>query len=266
MRRFLVFAIAAVLLTVPAFAAEDADTSADPAVCAHYFEISVIREATCTEKGLLAYSCNKCGLTYTAETLPDGAHDYVLAETTATCTEDGQNTYVCSRCGDTYAEHAPATGHVPDDEPVSCTHSQHCSLCGEILSPATGHDYQYQYDAEKDENGDFVSYGTWKCANCGRTLTATEGNALYYYSLPEASASPAASDTDTAALADAGASGSDPSEDGGTAAPLPGEDAGTDSPDPQNGLWLAVSVIALIVIVGEAVLLVRSLSRKKVER
>ena len=270
MRKLFALILAAALLTTPVLAAGESEdtgsTAADPAVCAHHFELTVLREATCADKGLVAYTCSKCGLTYTSETLADGEHDYELARTTATCTEAGKNTYVCTRCGDTYQEDAPAAGHVPDGQPASCTHSQSCSVCGEILEPATGHDYQYQYDAQQDEDGTYISYGTWKCANCGRTLAATEGNALYYASVPTerpASATDALTDADAASATDADTGAGD--EDS-PAEPSPETEDSAGAPDPKNGMWLVVSAIALVLIVAEAVVLVRSLSKKKVER
>ncbi len=281
MRKIFAFIIAAALLATPALAADEpSSSSGDPAVCPHHFEVSVLREATCTEKGLLAYTCVKCGLTYTAETLADGEHDYEMTETTATCTQDGETTYTCARCGDTYTEAVKAAGHVPEDAPATCVHSQVCSLCGQVLTPATGHDYAYQYDAERDENGDFITFGTWKCANCGKTLAATEGNALYYYSLPEAEAamaelSPAsATDMDGADPATAtdmdepAASRSEEASDTDTQASDAADAAREDKPaaDPKTGLWIAISAAALTAIVVEAVILVRSLRRKKDER
>ena len=278
MKKIFACLLAAALFTTPAFAAGEQTPAQDPSVCAHDFELSVIREATCSEKGLLAYTCGKCGLTYTAETLPDGEHDYELTETTATCTQAGEATYVCTRCGDTYTEAAEASGHIPEDAPASCVHSQVCARCGEVLVPAAGHDYVYQYDAQQDQAGDFTAFGTWKCANCGKTLAATEGNALYYYSLPEEDR-PA-----VAALAPASDTDLEPdSPASDTDLESPGPDAGTDaasdtdaadprperdkpSADPRSGLWIAVSAAVLTAVVAEAVLLVRSLRRKKDER
>ncbi len=268
MRKLIAFILTGAFLVTPALAADEPTPTGDPSVCAHHFEVTVLREATCSEKGLLAYSCDKCGLTYTAETLPDGEHEYELTETTATCTQDGEAAYTCARCGDTYTEAVEATGHVPEDAPATCVHSQVCALCGQVLTPASGHDYVYQYDAERDDAGDFTAYGTWKCANCGKTLAATEGNALYYYSLPEA---------DRAAMAEAPspASDTDAEDEAAPASDTDAEDEPAqaaaqqvDKPasDPKTGLWLAVSALALIAIVAEAVLLVRSLRKKKDER
>ncbi len=277
MRRLFALLIAAILLSTPAYAASGGSVSVDPDRCAHHFEVTVLREATCAEKGLLAYTCSKCGLTYTAETLPDGEHDYELTETTATCTLDGDATYTCSRCGDTYTEPMTATGHVPEDRPATCTHSRVCANCGQVLEPATGHDYVYQYDAERTEDGVFITYGTWLCENCGRVLNATEGNAVYYYDLlarQEAEAAQAAalleevsgadadvsgaagSDTDLsledASDTDAGASSEEASDNGGTGAPA--------------DLWLILSCAAVLVILVETVLLVRSLKKAKAAR
>lgn len=228
MRGLFIFILTAALLITPALASEGPDSrSDDPDACPHSFERSEVRPATCTDQGLAAYTCSLCGLTYTEQTPADGAHDYVLTDNTAGCTEPGQAVYTCTRCGDSYAEPAPAAGHVPSAQAVTCTDSIVCTVCGQVLQRATGHDYVYQYDAETDGEGNYISYGTWQCANCGAILPATRGNAEYYGSAP-------------------------------------GEGTGAQAPSPrQAGLWLAVSAGALVFILIEAVLLVRSLKKNK---
>ena len=257
MRGFLAFILAAVLLTVPVLASGPDSRSPDPDTCSHHFEVSVVREATCAEKGLLAYTCAKCGLTYTAETLPDGQHDYRLTETTATCTQDGEATYVCARCGDSYSEPDPATGHTPDGEGPTCEQGVTCLTCGELLEKPLGHDYVYQYDAEFDEEGQPVSYGTWACTRCGAVMDATRGNMVHYYELPEAN------DSDT----DLPQPTADPAcaTDGAVTAPAAsdGPEDGQEQPDPKTGLWIGISVAALVLIVAEAVVLIRSLKKNK---
>ncbi len=197
---------------------------ADGGSCEHHFEVTVLREATCVEEGLAAYRCDKCGYTYTAETPPNAAH-------------------------------------TPEDAPATCVHSQVCVDCGKILVHATGHDYAYQYDAVRDENGNFTACGTWKCANCGKILPATEGNAAYYYSLPEAEQALAAPDADRASDTDA-----EPIE--------PATDTDLDEPEPaaeadgedNDGLWIAISAAVVTAVVAEAVILVLSLRKKAHER
>ena len=214
MRKILTaFLLAAALLTTPALA--------DSGSCEHAFDETVLRQATCVEEGLAAYTCAKCGYTYTAQ--------------------------------------LPATGvHTPEDAPATCVHSQVCVDCGKILVHATGHDYAYQYDAEKDENGSFTAFGTWKCANCGKVLPATAGNAEYYYSLPQAEQAMAADPSP--------ASATDPDPmDPATDTDLDVSEA--DKPaEHDDGLWLAISAAVVTAVVAEAVMLVVSLRKKAHER
>ena len=187
---------------------------------------------------------------------------YTLAKDTRTGYEDGQIVYTCSVCGDSYAQPAAAPGHVPDREAPDCENAVRCSVCGQTLIPAEGHDYEYQYDAVRDETGAFTDFGTWKCAKCGRTLAATEGNASFYYSLAE--------DADQAPAA-TGA----PEEDAPDVTPVP---EATDAPAPdgeaeapaparsRTGLWIGIAVAVLAVVAAEAVVLTRSLRKKSDDR
>ena len=152
MKKILAIVLMAAVLVCPAFASgEPAAQAAQPAAqtaqadCNHDFKVEITTAATCTEKGLLTYSCSKCGLTYTVETVP--------------------------------------TGHKPSAAAATCTDAVVCTVCGTVLETATGHTYSYQYDAEQNEDGTFASFGTWKCDVCGDVVPATEGNAVYYYGL-----------------------------------------------------------------------------------
>lgn len=249
MRKLILTVAAAVLLATPALASDGPDSrSPDPESCAHSFVCTEVRPANCTEPGLAAYTCSLCGFTYTEPVPPNGEHVFVLTDTTATCTEPGEATFTCAACGETYAEPAPAAGHVPEEEPASCTRSRLCAVCGQVLEQAPGHDYAYQYDAVLDEDGSFISYGTWRCANCGETLTATRGNALYYAGGDAAvPAAGAASSTDL------------PYEERVS----PTDSAGGPAGGSQRGLWTAISAGVLAFILIEAVLLVRSLRKNK---
>ena len=74
-------------------------------------------------------------------------HDYVGDETTTpTCTEEGVMTYTCRTCGDSYTEVIPALGHTPSEEKddydakkdPTCTeegHEEfiHCETCGKVI-------------------------------------------------------------------------------------------------------------------------------------
>ena len=75
----------------------------------------VLREATCTQKGFIKYTCTVagCGETKTEETaIAPNNHDYIPTVTAPTCTAQGFTTYTCSRCGDNYkADYKAALGH-----------------------------------------------------------------------------------------------------------------------------------------------------------
>ena len=271
MKKAIALLLAAFLLTTPALASAGPDSrSVDPAVCAHHFEVSVVKQATCSQKGLLAYTCAKCGLTYTAETLPDeDAHEYALTDSTAGCTEDGENVYTCALCGASYTEPAPATGHVPSAEAAGCVEPVVCTVCGEVLTPASGHDYQYQYDARFDEDGALVGFGTWKCANCGDVMAATEGNAREYYGLTEAPSPEGAPEAPDSSGTDIVLAEGQTYEDDSPTDGQPADDADgtqpTDEPqvDRRTGLWITISAVVLAVVIVEAVVLTSSLKKDK---
>lgn len=72
------------------------------------------------------------------ETIPATGHSYNDGEVTteATCTQDGVITYTCTVCGDTYTEVIAATGHsyeltnTTENEDGSITYTYTCSSCG----------------------------------------------------------------------------------------------------------------------------------------
>ncbi len=254
MKKILAFIVMAAILVCPALASGEAPAAAESADVAgiaaaaaataqenHNFVVEVTKAATCVDKGLLTYTCSDCGLTYTVETLPTGQHDYVAAVTEPTCTEDGATVYTCSVCGDTYSEPIPATGHVPSAEAPTCTEGVVCTVCGELLAAATGHDYAYQYDAVQNEDGTFASYGTWMCANCGDVLDATEGNAVYYYS--------------EAVQGEASAEASEEAEEAAALA--------NPNYDPEAHNWAGIEITMLIVIVVVGAVLMLSFGKAK---
>ncbi|MCD8085029.1 MAG: hypothetical protein LUF28_01630 [Clostridiales bacterium] len=132
--------------------------------------------------------CTVCG----AEE-PTHTHAYTSEVTTeATCTEDGVMTYTCTECGDNYTETIPATGHtagetvLESEVAATCTEYGsydevvYCTVCGEELSreaiavPATGHDYVAEpTEPTCTEEG----YITYTCINCGDSYTGNETEA-----------------------------------------------------------------------------------------
>ncbi len=120
---------------------------------------------------------------FTEVTEKETGHDYVSEVTKEeTCTEDGIMTYTCTICGDTYTEVIPAAGHTAvTDEAVAATCTEdgmtegsHCSVCGEIIKAretvkALGHDYADSITTEASCTKDGVM--TYTCSRCGDVYT-----------------------------------------------------------------------------------------------
>ncbi len=95
---------------------------------AHNWDDGVlVSEATCTENGLMHFTCLDCGLTRDRQ-IPALGHEKgaVAEQQSATCTEDGFIRYNCSRCGEALTELLPATGHSFE--------SGVCTVCGHTVT------------------------------------------------------------------------------------------------------------------------------------
>ena len=95
---------------------------------------------TCTETGVMTYTCSSCGVSYT-ETIPVIAHSYNAVVTEPDCVNGGYTTYTCTACGDSYVgNHTSALGHTAGAE-ADCENDQVCTVCGEVLKAALGHSW-----------------------------------------------------------------------------------------------------------------------------
>ncbi|MCD7786028.1 MAG: carbohydrate-binding domain-containing protein [Oscillospiraceae bacterium] len=144
----------------------------------HSYTSSVTTEATCTNDGVMTYTCT-CGDSYT-ETIPATGHSYVGVVTAPTCTEKGFTTYTCSVCGDSYvADETEALGHKYEATVTAptCTEKGYttytCSVCGDTYTvdgePATGHTHLF---TEFTWAGDLLSANAVYTCHCGDTVTA----------------------------------------------------------------------------------------------
>lgn len=161
----------------------------------HAYTESTTKEATCTEAGENAFTC-ECGDTYT-EVIEATGHNYEAvadSEVSATCTNDGKEADTkCSLCDDVISGVViPATGHnyetvANSSAEPTCTadgkkEDTKCSLCGDVINgeavSATGHSYgNYVYNNDATVGKDGTE--TAKCSTCGKTKTRTkEGTAL----------------------------------------------------------------------------------------
>ncbi|MCM1546726.1 MAG: hypothetical protein NC033_06825 [Clostridiales bacterium] len=123
--------------------------------------------ATCTTAGKTAGKhCSVCGEILEAQTeIPATEHSYNDGEITApaTCTEEGVKTFTCTACGDTYTEDVPANGHTEGEEPT-CTTVQTCTVCGEELAAALGHDYGWVITKQPTEEEEGLKQNI--CSRC----------------------------------------------------------------------------------------------------
>lgn len=105
--------------------------------CDHVIGEGIIeKDPTCTEYGVMLYSCTKCSYKY-HEYIRRVAHDYVVKnEYLPTCKSSGEATYECSVCDKTYVKTlAPAhNGNVVKVvEPSTADYGytlKKCSTCG----------------------------------------------------------------------------------------------------------------------------------------
>ena len=97
--------------------------------CEHTWNEGVVtKEATCTENGIMTYTCTKCDETKRIVTEPAPHTNTVISATGSTCTTPGEQTLLCSVCNTTTVEALPVRAHTFSVR-VSST-SATCSLPG----------------------------------------------------------------------------------------------------------------------------------------
>lgn len=133
---------------------------------------------TCTETGVMTYTCSRCDSTYD-EVIPATGHTYGAgAVTEATCTTAGYTKYTCETCGyEMFDNFVAPLGHQIDSHVVTAptcttagwtTHSCTRTDCGysyiDTVTEATGHDYESAVTIAPTCESDGVK--TYTCKNC----------------------------------------------------------------------------------------------------
>ncbi len=148
----------------------------------HNYEQTATKEATCSEEGVMTYTCSGCGDSYT-KPIPKTEHTWNETITKpATCTEEGIKHKVCTVCGYEEDETIPIDPDAHDYEEVitkepTCTEDgvakKVCKNCGaetELYTiPATGHDYKEEVTKEPTCTEPGIK--TFTCRNCGDSYT-----------------------------------------------------------------------------------------------
>lgn len=78
----------------------------------HQYQITILKEPTCTEKGQKLFQC-ECGYSYTKEIQPLGHDTNKVKQIEPSCEKEGQVIYQCSRCQKETIEPIPAKVHHP---------------------------------------------------------------------------------------------------------------------------------------------------------
>lgn len=150
----------------------------------HIYHDKVTKPATCTEDGIITYSCD-CGDSYT-EVIPALGHDFSdkwTIDLEPTCTEPGIKSHHCKRCDETKDETViPALGHSWDegvvtkeatlDEDGEITYT--CTVCGETkteIIPAKHH-YFDEPECKWEKNGNtYTAKFNFTCKDCGEIIS-----------------------------------------------------------------------------------------------
>lgn len=145
----------------------------------HYLTRKITKKATCTEDGVITYTCTECNESYT-EKIPATGHKYNDIVTEASCDKGGYTLHTCANCGDTYKDDFTApTGHKYTKTTVkqpSCDTDgvsvYTCDTCGDSYSEvikAKGHIYASEVTKKANCTDDGVI--TYTCAICGDKYT-----------------------------------------------------------------------------------------------
>ena len=150
----------------------------------------VIQNPTCTETGIIEYTCQRdnCGMTRNEEIAATGHTEEEIPGVAPTCTQTGLTAGVkCSVCDETLTAQqiVPALGHVEADwvveKEANCTENglktKTCSRCGEVyeseIIPATGHTVVVDEAVEPTCTQTGLTEGS-HCSVCNEVLVAQE--------------------------------------------------------------------------------------------
>ena len=167
----------------------------DPSVKGHVYEKNTVKKPTCTEKGLIEYTCKYCGDTYTKQ-VPATGHNYGewIVDKKPTEKADGHRYKQCANCGHRIEETIPKLNHdhkakLVKGKAATCTEYgtkdyYFCEGCGkkfsdsqckhevtdkDLVIKATGHDYKSEMTKAPTCTEEGII--TYTCKNCSHNYT-----------------------------------------------------------------------------------------------
>ena len=150
----------------------------------HNFTSKITKEATCTETGILTYTCTECGETKT-DIIPKIEHkwDNGVVTKDPTCTAEGERTYTCDSCGETKTSIIKKVNHKWDNGVVTkkptCTaegeRTYTCETCGETKTTTIKKASHKWNNGVVTKEPTCITEGerTYTCKTCGETKTST---------------------------------------------------------------------------------------------
>lgn len=137
----------------------------------HNYNVAVTKAATCTETGLMKYTCS-CGNTYT-KTIPATGHSFGEWETIepVTIENDGTKQHTCSRCGTVETDIIPSLGIVKLILPETVEMSYKSKLYIDRQVINRGHlSYSVIWTSSNPDIADVDSYGNITALRAGKTV------------------------------------------------------------------------------------------------
>ena len=159
---------------------ERADITEIPMTEHNYDRGKVTTANSCTENGVMLYTCIDCGHTK-EEVLPATGHKYTNTVVAPTCNAKGYSEHVCQNCGESYRD--TFTAQLTHDfvetviNPATCTTDgtvrRECKDCGYFtmtVLPRTGHSYK---DTVVAPTCTLQGYTEHICEKCGESYKDT---------------------------------------------------------------------------------------------
>lgn len=161
---------------IPSSSASTSSESVIP-VHTHTWRVDTTTDPTCAAEGSIVSVCDDCGKTKT-EAVAKTEHEYQLTESDAgSCMEVQKETYTCAVCGDRYTVEGELGEHdyvLQDNSiPAGCEteglNVYQCSICGEsyeeTLAPL-GHEYPKTKDVIAEATCTGPGLKAYRCIRC----------------------------------------------------------------------------------------------------